>query len=132
MLVALAACEKSNDLGKLQEEAATVVANAKPELEVFARRSNEMLKLGRSIPASTPGIQPAGEALSEANGKIEQLRTLINNAPAEIERAAKTNVPDNVAAVIDNLRERIERDGRVINADLGTVEAWLDQHAPAG
>jgi hypothetical protein len=128
MLLSIAACAKTDDLGKLQEEGTIVVAKAKPEVDELTRRVDEALKAGRATPPSTPGIQGAGEALAEARGVLEQLRGVVASGPGELSKAGATGVPDNVAAVIDTLREKIERDTRIIHADLTSVETWLWQH----
>ena len=128
LLLALAACEKSNDLGKLQDEANTVVAHGRAEVDAYVRRTNELLEIGKCVPASTPGIQIAGEVRVEATRKIEELQKALGAAPAEIDRTVKSGVPDNVQAVIDNLDKILEANGRVIVADFTTVENWLYQH----
>ena len=61
LLLALTACEKSNDLGKLQDEANTVVAHGRAEVDAYVRRTNELLE-----PFADDGADPLGVVVAAA------------------------------------------------------------------
>lgn len=123
----LAACEKSSDLGKYQEEGKAALAETAPEMDELNARTTRALTTGRQLPPETPGLQQVGTVLTEGRGVLEQLKLFLGNIPAELDKAAKTGNPDAVSGVIDKLRRRFEHDTTVINADLTTVEAYFDR-----
>jgi hypothetical protein len=137
LLVSLAlligGCEKSADLGRIQEETLALVKQHGKEVEILQRRADALMARGRNLGADAPGIADAGRVLSEARSGLDQLRAQITAAPTTVASAAKTNNVEDLLRVSDDLVERVEKGEINVRANLSAVDSWLMsvEHRPA-
>ena len=73
--LALGGCQKSPDLGRVQEESLELVKVHTKVLDQLQRRADVLLERGRTIGAkagpSSQGIADAGRILTEARGRLD-------------------------------------------------------------
>lgn len=117
-------CEKSADLGRIQEETLALVKQHGREVDLLQRRADALMARGRTLGGDAPGIADAGRLLSEARSGLDQLRAQITAAPATVGNAAKTNL-DELLRVSDDLVEKVEKGEVNIRSNLAAVDSWL-------
>lgn len=127
LFLALAAtgCEKSADLGRIQEETLSIVKLHGTDIDRLQRRADALTARGRSLGGEAPGIADAGRLLSEARAGIDQLRALVASAPGSLGNAVKTNNLEDVERASDELLEKLDAGEVRVRANLASVENWL-------
>jgi hypothetical protein len=118
-------CEKSADLGRMQEETLALIRQHGKEVDLLQRRADALMARGRNLGGDAPGIADAGRLLSEARSGLDQLRAQITTAPTTIGNAAKTNNIDELLRVSDDLVEKVEKSEINVRANLAAVDSWL-------
>jgi len=128
LALSLTACQKSTDLGRVQEESLELVKVHVKQLEQLQRRADRLLDRGRAIGSkagpNTQGIADAGRILTEARSNLDQLRGLAGSAPTAIATAAKAG-DEELFKASDEMVEKLEKGAAVVRADLDAVEQWL-------
>lgn len=127
--LSLAGCQKSPDLGRVQEESLELVKVHTKVLDQLQRRADMLLQRGRTIGAKagqgSQGIADAGRLLTEARARLDQLRGLTVKAPSSIAAAVKTGNEEEVYKTSDEMVEQLDTGATLIRADLDAVEQWL-------
>lgn len=123
--LAAAGCEKSADLGRIQEETLVLVKMHGNEIDRLQRRADALTTRGRSLGGDAPGIADAGRLLSEARAGLDQLRALVASGPGTLGNAVKSNNLDEVERSSDELLEKLEAGQVRVRANLAAVENWL-------
>jgi hypothetical protein len=127
--LSLAGCQKSPDLGRVQEESMELVKVHVKVLDQLQRRADALLLRGRNIGAkaagNAQGIADAGRILTEARGRLDQLRAVTVKAPSSIAAAVKTGSDEEVYKTADEMVEQLDTGAALIRADLDAVEQWL-------
>ncbi len=127
--LSLAGCQKSPDLGRVQEESLELVKVHVKVLDQLQRRADALLLRGRNIgaksPANSQGIADAGRILTEARGRLDQLRAVTVKAPSSIAAAVKTGSDEELYKTADEMVEQLDTGAALIRADLDAVEQWL-------
>ena len=135
--LALGGCQKSVDLGRVQEESLELVKVHVNVLDLLQRRADSLLTRGRNVGAKgtgAQGIADAGRILTEARAQLDQLRALTVQAPAAIATAVKTGNDEEVYKTSDEMVEKLETGETLARADLDAVDNWLfyaENRAPA-
>lgn len=127
--LSLAGCQKSPDLGRVQEESLELVKLHVKVLDQLQRRADALLVRGRTIGAkagtSSQGIADAGRILTEARGRLDQLRALTVKAPSAIAAAVKSGNDEELYKTSDEMVEQLDTGAALIRADLDAVDQWL-------
>ncbi len=127
--LSLAGCQKSPDLGRVQEESLELVKVHIKVLDQLQRRADALLLRGRNIGAKagagSQGIADAGRILTEARGRLDQLRALTVKAPSSIAAAVKTGSDEELYKASDEMVEQLDTGAALVRADLDAVEQWL-------
>ncbi len=123
--LAAAGCEKSTDLGRMQDEALGVVKLHARDIEVLQRRADAMMVRGRSLGTDAPGIADAGRYLSEARAGLDQLRAQVTQAPSMLGAAVKSNDLEQLTKSCDELIEKLDTLEEGVRANLAAVDTWL-------
>jgi hypothetical protein len=127
LFLALGACEKTNDVATLHDEAITVQKFDQPRLEVLAKRIDDCFQRGHALPQTQPGIGQAGPLLGRARDKLVELRGQVASIDKEADELAKKGDTDGLAWLIDERREKLEHGLTEVNDEVGSVESWLAQ-----
>jgi hypothetical protein len=127
LVTALAAsgCEKSTDLGRMQEETLGIVKLHATEVEVLQRRADALMARGRNLGGEAPGITDAGRLLSEAGVTLGELRKLLAGAPSVLGEKVKDGKVDDVQRASDELIEKLDSGEVSVKANLAAVDSWL-------
>lgn len=136
LVVALAvtsACGKQNDAHILQEEAVTLTNHYRTELAKLDTRVQDILKRASNIPGNLPDVKEVGLRLHEARKTLEQLKTVVGEkekspVKEQAETAAKANKIRELRKLVHDTEVTLEHGVTVVNAELDTVESWIDQY----
>ncbi len=82
---ALAGCQKSADLERVQRESLATVKLFGQQIEVEQRRADQLIGKAQQI----SGANQAGAIALESRSRLEQLRGLVQAAPQDLAAAAK-------------------------------------------
>ncbi len=129
-----AGCEKSPDLGHVQEETLEIVKWHATEVEVLQRRADALMQRGRTLGGDAAGIAEAGRLLSEARQSLDQLRALLTSSSSVMSTAVKSGNIEEVQHSSDEMLEKLEAGEVAVKANLAAVESWLmnaENHAMA-
>lgn len=125
LAVSAGACEKSVDLGRMQEETLSVVKLRSADLDQLGRRAQAVIVRARALGPSLPGIAEASQLLGEAQAELAQLRGVAQGAQAALSNAAKSGQPDEVQKVSDEVDGRLDEGTATVRALLVGVENWV-------
>lgn len=128
LALSVTACQKSPDLGRVQEESLELVKVRVKVLDTLQRRADDLLQRGRTIgtrAAGAQGIADAGRILTDARAQLDQLRAVTMQAPSEIAAAAKTGSDEEMFKTSDEMVEKLETGEALVRADLDAVDSWL-------
>lgn len=128
-MLASGGCQKSPDLGRVQEESLELVKVHTKVLDQLQRRADSLLLRGRNVGAkvgpNSQGIADAGRILTEARGRLDQLRAVTVKAPSSIAAAVKTGNDEELYKTSDEMVEQLDTGAALARADLDAVEQWL-------
>jgi len=124
MFLAVAACGKSSDLPRLQEEALALVQVYTPQVDALQRQVKQLNERGQALGGATNSAD-AQRQWNEARAKVDQLRGLLQSMPAAVQAAAKTGNAEELTKLIDESRARIEKDTTAASDQLEAVESWM-------
>lgn len=122
--LAVTGCQKSPDLGRMQDETLAIVKMHGAEVEILQRRSEALMARGRNV-SDAPGVAEAGRVLSEANTDLKNLRAQLAAAPATLGDAVKKGTVDEVQRASDEVIEKLDRGQIAVKANLAAVEGWV-------
>ena len=127
----LAACEKPNDLARLEDEATVVDKSSQLELQKCHRRVEAILQRSKLIPPNVPGINETGKLLGEAVERLRALDAIFkpgsdgkSSFGKQAEGFVKDGNLDKLGGLIDETRAKLDEEGTVINSRLTSVEDW--------
>jgi len=124
-MLAASGCEKSTDLGRMQEETLSIVKLHATEIEVLQRRADALMARGRNLGGDAPGIADAGRLLSEARAGLDQLRAQLTAASSQLGVAAKSGDVEEVLRTSDEMIEKLDKGEIAVKANLAAVDNWL-------
>lgn len=134
VVVAVAACDKSEDLAPHQAEATAVAKFYQPQLDALQKRLDGLLEKSRGLTASTPGVGDAGRRFADARDRLAKLRALaahggdgLSALEHDAQAAGSGGNVDEVERVVHTGREQIVEGIGIVNDDLAAVEAWFGQ-----
>jgi len=121
VLALVSACDKTSDLGARVEEANTEIHKFAPELDVLARRTDELIQRTRQLPAGAPGIVDASRALLQARAEITRLRGVVGTAPQAIAADAKAGA-EQLGKTFDDLKLKLDNGTTIIGNELEAAD----------
>ena len=128
----LGACEKSNDITQLHEQAISVAKYFGPRVDDLAKRRDSIFQRGRNVPGNLPDVPEIVKLIGESSDKIKEMQGIASPGPdgkSAIEKQAdgflKDAKPDELGKLIDDSQEKLDEDWTIANDDLNKVEGWL-------
>jgi hypothetical protein len=128
----LGACEKSNDITQLHEEAISVAKYYGPRVDDLAKRRDSIFQRGRNVPGNLPDVPDIVKLIGEAGDKINEMHGIASpgaDGKSALEKQADGFVKDanmtELSKLIDDSEEKLDEDWTIANDDLGKVEGWL-------
>ena len=138
----LGACEKSNDITQLHEEAVSVAKYFGPRVDDLMKRRDAIFQMGRNVPGNLPDVPDIVKLIGDAGDKINEMHGIASAGPdgkSALEKQAdgflKDGKIDELSKLIDDSHEKLDEDWTIANDDLNKVESWLwnyqQGHLPA-
>jgi len=132
VLVALAACEKTDDLARHQHEVTVIAKYYLPVLDADARRVGAAVdRIGHVAPGA---IGQIGNQLQRAQTRISRLRSLVaptgdgrSTIELEADKKAKAGDVDEVIAIADRAHDQLEEGTTAVESDLAAIEGFAAQ-----
>jgi len=131
----LGACEKSNDITQLHEEAVAEAKYFAPRIDDLAKRRDSIFQRGRNVPGNLPDVPEIVKLIGEAGDKINEMHGIASPGPdgkSVLEKQAdgflKDNKVDELGKLIDESHEKLDENWTIANGDLDKVEGWLWQY----
>jgi hypothetical protein len=130
LLIALAACGKTSDVGAMQDEALGMVNGYKERFEMLDARLRDVLLRSTRISqqqvanlSDTPNVRLMSE---DAMRSLADLKNEVAAAGNQIQNAAKgSNARTDVAHLEFKFKTEFERRYTELNAEIDAVELWI-------
>lgn len=126
----LAACEKSDDVPHIQEEANGLVAAYAAEFDEMQQRAVWLQERSAAAVELAGPRADASSRLRGANQRLGALRAEVQQAPAEIANAAKTS-REASQAKLDQLHHVLREGAIIVRAELNEAEAFIERSEEA-
>lgn len=120
---ALVACAKPNDLPHLQDEALAITKSYQVRFDELGERAQQI----RPEQLTNPEVQ---RVYQQAAAVIARFRNDLHQIPVRVQAGVKTNEPEELQKLIDELRERLEGGFIEANAELDAVDSQIAAIAP--
>jgi hypothetical protein len=131
----LGACEKSNDITQLHEEAVAIAKYYGPRVDDMMKRRDAIYQRGRNVPGNLPDVPEIVKMISEAGEKLTEMHGIAspdNGGKSALEKQAeqlqKDGKLDELRKLIDESQDKLDEDWTIANDDLTKVEGWLWQY----
>jgi hypothetical protein len=131
----LGACEKSNDVTQLHEEAVSVAKWYGPRVDDMMKRREVIFQKGRSVPGNLPDVPQIVKMIGEAGEKLNEMKAIASagtDGKSAMEKQAdqlqKDGKADELRKLIDENQDKLDEDWTIANDDLTHVEGWLWQY----
>ncbi len=124
----LGACEKSDNVTQLREQAVAIGKTYTPRAEELDKRRQEIFQRGKNVPGNLPDVPEVVRLIGEAGDKITEMKGITSAIDKQAEDAAKNKKVDELQKLIDESQEKLEADETIANEDLTRVEGWLWQY----
>jgi len=119
-------CEKPNDLPRLQDEAVATAKLYQQRVDELSHRAAVIGPRVAALASAAPDGARARQAYQQALAAIEdRRRDLQQQLPLGVQGAMKSGNPDELARLIDRLREVQERSATEATSRLSAVESWV-------
>ena len=128
LLGSLAACEKSSNMGPLQDEATGLTNQYKGRFDDLQKRVSLLEARGRSMAAvgQVQGMVEVRKLFLDTTKHLNELRSAVTQAGGQINLAVKGEHPrTELIKLTSELRERFEHGETEVTAGLDQVEGWL-------
>lgn len=123
----LGACEKSDNVTQLREQATAIGKAYAPRADELDKRRQAIFQRGKNVPGNLPDVPEIVRLIGEAGDKINEMKGITSAIDKQAEEAAKNKKADELQKIIDESHEKLETDETVANEDLTRVEGWLWQ-----
>ncbi len=118
------ACAKTNDLGKLEDEARALGTRYKPRLDNLSSRLDDLMKRDHVIGEGVTGHALASRRLFDTRAELEQLRNAVTTWPGAVDAAAKAGQNDLIKKT-DNMSEELRLGMVRVNAEIDALNSWI-------
>jgi hypothetical protein len=124
----LGACEKSDNINQLHQEAVATVKSYAPRVDELDKRRQSIFQRGRNVPGNQPDVPEVIRLINEAGDKINEMKGITGSLEKQADEAAKANKADELEKLVDESSEKLEADFTIANEDMTHVEGWLWQY----
>ena len=124
----LGACEKSDNVTQLHDQAIAVGKYYGPRADELDKRRQSIFTRGKNVPGNLPDVPEIVRLIGEAGDKINEMKGITSQIDKQADEAAKAKNTVELEKIIDESREKLETDEVVANEDLTRVESWLWQY----
>jgi hypothetical protein len=128
----LGACEKSNDITQLHEDAIATAKWYAPRVDDMVKRRDAIFQRGRNVPGNLPDVPEVVKLIGEAGAKINEMKAIVtpgSDGKSPLEKQAdqlqKDGKIEELGKLVDENAEKLDEDWTIVNDDLTHVEGWL-------
>ncbi|HEU4732368.1 MAG TPA: hypothetical protein VFT22_30950 [Kofleriaceae bacterium] len=114
----VAACDKGNDVPRMQAEALEIAKSYQARFDDLSRRAS-------AIPRDRLSTADAQWAYGQAISTLDRFRNELQQVPVMVQAGAKSGNPEELEKLIDSMHERFEAGVIDATAKLSAVESWL-------
>ncbi len=128
LLISLAACEKSSNVGPLQDEATGLANHYKVRFDDLQKRVSLLEAKGRSMVSigQPQGMIEVRKLFLDTTKRLNELKSAVTQASGQINLALKgDHARTELIKLTSELRERFEHGETEVTAGLDQVEGWL-------
>jgi len=125
--VILGACDKPNDIPRLQDEITVAAKNFRKRYDDLADR---LTAIGRRGDALGKSAETGGEAYKqfhEAKATVDEERRKIDGIPQQVSAASKSGSIEDLQKILDQNNEELEKELTKATWEADAAEAWLAQ-----
>lgn len=123
-LLAVAGCDKSNDLPHMKEEALAAAKTYQAQVDDLARRAQAIGKRAATLPAQALNSASAQKTYQEAVSVLGRARNDLQQIPVRVQ-AGTAGKPEELLKLLADLHERTEDAIREAAGGLAAVESWV-------
>lgn len=124
-LIAASGCDKTNDVPHLKDEALATAKDYQQRFDELAHRAEAIGRRGSTLPPDTLNSAGAQRVYRQAQGKLEEYRRNVQQAPALVEAGVKSGSPEELHKLIASWHERFEGGVVETTSALTAVESWI-------
>ncbi len=128
-LLALAscpACNKTPDLSPMKAQAEQLVAQYLPKVQALTSQLEGLAARAKTLPASLPGVAELNKLLIEHQGKLGQLKSMLDNAASKVTDSVKSGSKEQVAKIVTELNTDVGASLGAITNDLASATSKLE------
>jgi hypothetical protein len=128
LLLSFAACEKTSNVGPLQDEATGLTNHYKVRFDDLQKRVSLLEAKGRSMVSigQPQGMVEVRKLFLDTTKRLNELKSAVTQASGQINLALKGDHPrTELIKLTSELRERFEHGETEVTAGLDQVEGWL-------
>jgi hypothetical protein len=134
-LLAVAGCDKANDLPRMKDEALATAKTYQAQVDELARRAQAIGKRAATLPAQALNSASAQKTYQEAISVLGRARNDLQQIPVRVQ-AGTAGKPEDLVRLLAELHERTEDAIREAAGGLAAVESWVaiteQRPAPSG
>lgn len=123
----LGACEKSDNVAQLREQASAIGKTYAPRADELDKRRQAIFQRGKNVPGNLPDVPEIVRLIGEAGDKINEMHGITSAIDKQADDAAKAGKREELQRIIDESHEKLEIDDTIASEDLVRVESWLWQ-----
>lgn len=131
-LAAVPACNKTPDLSPMKAQAEQLVAQYLPKVQALTAQLEGLAARAKTLPASLPGVAELNKLLADHQGKLGQIKSLLDGAAAKVTDGIKAGSKEQVAKIITELGTDVGTSLGTITTDLTSATSKLEEFERAG
>jgi len=132
-LLAVAGCDKSNDLPRMKEEALATAKSYQEQVDDLTRRAQAIGKRAATLPSQALNSASAQKTYQQAVSVLGRARNDLQQIPVRVQ-AGTADKSEELARLLADLHERTDDAIREASGGLAAVESWVaiaEQRQPA-
>lgn len=126
-LVAAPACNKAPDLSPIKAQAEQLVAQYLPKVQELSNQLEGLLGRAKALPANIPGVPELNKLLADHQGKLGQIKSLLDSASTKVADGIKAGSKEQVTKVVSELTTDVGTSVSNITADIATATTKLGE-----
>jgi hypothetical protein len=128
----LGACEKSDNVTQLHQDAVDIAKFYGPRVNDLENRAKDISARGQKVPSNLPDVPELVRRIQESGDKITEMKGITTNIEKQADEAMKAHKADELARLVDESHEKLDADWTIANEDLIRLESWLWQYEHNG
>ncbi|MBK9071394.1 MAG: OmpA family protein [Myxococcales bacterium] len=134
-LLALAscpACNKTPDLSPMKAQAEQLVAKYLPKVQAMTTQLEGLATRAKTLPESLPGVADLNKLIADHQGKLGQIKSLLDNAASKVTDGVKAGSKEQIAKIVTELNTDVGASINTITTDLTTLAGKLEELEKSG